>query len=157
MDRAKLQAIEKRLAAIAKLHGGRLTPDDVVEDARSPSSPLHDQFDWNDAEAAAKWRISQARELIRSVKVVINVETKEISTVRYVRDPTAGQEQGYVEVAKIRTDADLAREALAAEVRAANALVQRAKSLADALGLSVELQMIEESVQVLGSKLKAVA
>ncbi len=61
------------ISAIAKLRrsDGRILPEDVVEAARSRSSPLHDQFDWNDTVAARKWRIEQARELLRVTVTLI--------------------------------------------------------------------------------------
>lgn len=53
------------LSRIAEKNGGLLRPEDVVEEASDPRSPLHDQFDWDDTEAAQKWRLHQARNLIR--------------------------------------------------------------------------------------------
>lgn len=43
----------------------RLRPEAVVEAAKSPSSRLHDYFDWDDEVAGEKWRKAQARTLIR--------------------------------------------------------------------------------------------
>lgn len=157
MDKAKRDAIAARLAKLAELNGGRLTPDAVVQDAASKKSPLHDQFEWDDSAAAVKWRLAQARELIRSVRIEVTTETRTISTVCYVRDPAAGDGQGYVEVAKLRDDRMLAVEALHAEVRQANALVARARSIADALGLSVEIERVAESVEALRFRLQEAA
>jgi hypothetical protein len=44
---------------------GSLTPEIVVEEAADPSHPLHTRFEWNDTEAARKYRISQAASLLR--------------------------------------------------------------------------------------------
>lgn len=44
---------------------GKLLPKDVVEAARSATSPLHPHFEWDDSEAAEKYRLDQARTLIR--------------------------------------------------------------------------------------------
>jgi hypothetical protein len=48
---------------------GRLTPEIVVDEARSTSHPLHAHFDWDDNSAAESWRREQARQLIRSVRI----------------------------------------------------------------------------------------
>ena len=48
---------------------GELTPQLVVTAARRPTSPLHGYLQWDDSEAAKRWRLYQASELIRSVKV----------------------------------------------------------------------------------------
>jgi hypothetical protein len=150
MDRAKRDAIAARLEKIASLNGGRITPDAVLQDAKGKNSPLHDQFTWDNSEAAEQWRLSQARELIRSIRVEVTTESRVVSTVRYVRDPSAGgEEQGYVEVARLRGSLDLAREALTAELRAAQALFERAHSLAEALGLAAEFEDMKHRVEQL--------
>jgi len=59
------ERIIAELTRIVERHGGVLRPEDVVDEARDPRSPLHDQFDWDDSEAAHKWRLHQARNLIR--------------------------------------------------------------------------------------------
>lgn len=153
MDKKKVEA---RLKKLADLGGGRLTPDSVVEDAKSPRSPLHDWFEWDDTEAAHQWRLTQARELIRSVRVEVQTEHRTVSTVRYVRDPNAGNdEQGYVEVARLRKESDLAREALRREIIAANALLDRVQELSVALGLEGEVSEIRESFNRLEVRLVA--
>jgi len=58
-------AIVSELRRIAEVNGGELRPADVVEAARIETSPLHPQFDWDDTEAAQKWRLHQARRLIK--------------------------------------------------------------------------------------------
>src|SRR4249919_3354546 len=75
------EAIKTRLAEIEDDHGGRLTPDAVVKDARSKSSPLHAHFTWDVKEAAAAHWLTQARELITSVRVVIKTDTTSIRSV----------------------------------------------------------------------------
>lgn len=46
-------------------NGGILRPEDVVERARNPNNVLHSKFTWDDDDAAHKWRLHQARNLIR--------------------------------------------------------------------------------------------
>jgi len=63
---------------------GRLTPGIVVDTARDESHPLHARFEWDDQIAGEKYRLGQARELIRSVRVVYReaTETEGARTVR---------------------------------------------------------------------------
>ena len=62
---------------------GKLTPALVVDAARSPKHPLHARFDWNDKTAAQKYRLVQAAELIRSVKITFRADAKsEPETIR---------------------------------------------------------------------------
>lgn len=63
------QAAGERLEALRTQHGGHLTPEIVVKDAKAVRSPLHDCFTWDDAEAARLRREEEARYLIRSIRV----------------------------------------------------------------------------------------
>lgn len=63
----KSQEVVDILHEIADANNGILLPEHVVEAARPKSSPLHNRFDWDDNEAAEKWRLHQARKLIRVV------------------------------------------------------------------------------------------
>lgn len=48
---------------------GMLTPAAVVDAARDEEHPLHTRFEWDDAVAGEAYRVEQARNLIRSVKI----------------------------------------------------------------------------------------
>lgn len=158
MTKAQREAIRKRLARITERDNGVLTPDAVVRDARNEASPLHKCFTWDDTEAAAKWRLHEARELIASVRVEIRTEQREVSTVCYVRDPSASREtQGYVQVAKLRTERQAALEALSAEMDAVQARIERAKSLADALDLSEDFERLRDQVIYFNERMKKAA
>lgn len=62
--------VAEELTQIWNEHGGKLKPDDVVQVASDPDSPLHPAFEWDDSVAAHKHRLRQARDLIRSVRVI---------------------------------------------------------------------------------------
>jgi len=55
---------------------GKLTASIVLEEARDPGHPLHSRFEWNDSVAAEKYRLEQARELIRKVKIIYKEATE---------------------------------------------------------------------------------
>jgi len=61
----------KRRNASPEYPEGRITPEEVVADARDPESPLHGCFTWDVATAAAKCLIHEARYLIRCYEVQI--------------------------------------------------------------------------------------
>lgn len=54
----------ERLKEMAKENGDLLKPEDVLEEARNPKSPLHIRFEWDDTEAAEKYRMIQARAMV---------------------------------------------------------------------------------------------
>lgn len=67
--KANVQQIGETLAQVARAHAGKLDAEDVVEAARDPLSPLHSHFEWDDSVAAHQFRLTQARQMIRVVRI----------------------------------------------------------------------------------------
>lgn len=80
-DTSNPQHVGEHLERIRASLSGRLTPEAVVADARSPNSPLHSFFEWDDSAAAQEHRLQQARGLIRTV-VAIYKEAPERGPIR---------------------------------------------------------------------------
>lgn len=55
--------------ALAEKHGGTITPEIILADAKRKRSPLHGFFCWDDTTAAVEYRRIQAATLIRRIKV----------------------------------------------------------------------------------------
>ena len=103
----------------------RLTPDDVVDEASDPASPLHSYFEWDDSEAAARFRLIQAAGLIRSVKVRVTrtkgSEDEDLTIRAWVAAHAAAPEledvpEGYIPEEEVRARPEL-REALLRQMR----------------------------------------
>lgn len=138
--------------------GDHVTPEQVVDRARNPESDLHGKFNWNVEEAARQHWLDTARTLIRSVKVVVEHSEHRIHAVAYVRDPEMGdKEQGYVRVARLKSDRERALEAVEYELRRAHSAMERAKSVADALGCSGDINAILDELAGLRVKLDLAA
>jgi hypothetical protein len=62
------------LAQLQKIHKkfGGITPAKVVSEARRKRHPLHKYFDWEDTEAARKWRLHQANGMISRVQIIVS-------------------------------------------------------------------------------------
>lgn len=71
-----------------------ITPAEVLAYAKKhPKSELHSQFVWDDATAGARYRLDQARYLLRRVKVTItsvNDSDKQIRVRAFSHVPSAG-------------------------------------------------------------------
>jgi hypothetical protein len=133
-------AVRERLASLEK--NGRITPEDVIEDAKNPDSPLHSQFEWDQGKAAHAHWVETARKLIRGVRLVRHVESRLVSSVAYVRDPTcAANQQGYRSVVSVKTERQLAEEVFREEVRRLVALTRRVSELATMLGMKEDLDI----------------
>ena len=112
----QLKQARLEIQRIADEQGGEITAAQVVNEARKPDSSLHSLFDWDDQSAAEKHRLTQARTLIRSIRVEIKTETTKVRAVGFVRNPDVDpKEQGYVSVDSVRSDEDRQRDILLAE------------------------------------------
>jgi hypothetical protein len=67
----KAQEVGEHLERLRSENGGIVQPEQVVDDARPEDSPLHHVFEWDDDVAAEKYRIAQARNIIRSVNIIM--------------------------------------------------------------------------------------
>lgn len=75
-------ALQLSDSAIRELASGKFTARDVLDSARDPASVLHRYFEWDDGEAAEKFRLIQAHGLIRRARVTIVQASGETSSVR---------------------------------------------------------------------------
>lgn len=136
--------IEDELSAIASAHNGRLTPNMIVQAAKKKGSALHAHFTergcFDPKKSMEQWQIEVARDVLQSCKVVFHTETHTITAPAYIRDPDAApMDQGYVSLSKLRTEDELARNAVVHEFSCAGAALRRAQDLAHALSLSDEI------------------
>lgn len=104
------------LEALRQEKGGNIRPTDVVEQARSPNSALHRYFEWDDTEAAARYREQQARGVIRAVvRFLPNAAGHPVAVRAYVSLPADREARaGYRAVADVMSDDALAAQALQA-------------------------------------------
>jgi hypothetical protein len=152
----KQEMIEKELITLAK--DGRLTPEDVVKSAARKTSPLHEYFEWDEKKAAKKYRLMQARQLIRSVTIHVTRDEVEIKVPRFVRDPDMPSEmQGYYDVKRM-DDANLKRRALDRALYDGKCLMNRAHKLAKYFGFHVDdIARIETELADMGEEFATVS
>jgi hypothetical protein len=100
LSKERREAIRDELQAL--VNDGRLNPEDVVDAARNPNSSLHSYFTWDDTEAAASYRLQEARALIRRVRVnVVRTDDYIVRVPSFVRSP---QGRGYQNIAVMVTN-----------------------------------------------------
>jgi hypothetical protein len=128
--------VVEALKQIARRHRGYLRPHDVVEEARDEDSPLHGQFDWDDASAGEKHRLWQARMLIRVKVAYESVGNGEEVAFRVFTSLVSDRqaEGGYRVTTNVMADPDLRDELLAdalAEMRRFQVKYRHLKELAE--------------------------
>lgn len=105
--------IEEELEVIAEKHNGFVRPIDVVEYASDPDTALHNEFEWDDTEAARKYRLHQARNILH---VYVRMETppgKESEVRVFVSLPSnRNEEGGYRPTARVMNDKEARAELL---------------------------------------------
>jgi hypothetical protein len=139
---------------LAKLEdrSGRITPEQVVEVARDPSSPLHPLFVWDDGEAAEKYRLDQARGVIRSCRVELRIEKKIVKSVAYVHAPAPDSNSGYRHVSKVASDPQDAREVLVREFSLAASVLRRAREIASVIGLESKVDAMIQDLNLMSTQ-----
>jgi hypothetical protein len=108
------QRVGDRLEKIRRKNGGELKPDSIVDDARPANAMLHPVFEWDDGKAADKYRLDQARCLIRSVVVTFDDVPDAPQGVRafvHVQSPGA-EGKSYTHIGVAIADPDMRKQLL---------------------------------------------
>ena len=132
---ASMQLRAKAIKALEQ-RGGQVTAAALVKAAASPKHALHNEFEWDDTKAGAKYRLDQARGIIASVRINRMQGERRVSSVAYIRNPTLpSAEPGYVSITRLRTEGEAAEDALRQEVDRIQSCIERAREIAGALDL----------------------
>jgi len=123
---------------------GELTAYTVLDDARDPKSALHSHFTWNDSEAAEAHRLYEARQLIRSVSVIMwDEERGERYSPRKHISVRRGSVRSYEHVATILSDAELREQVVKRATKELAAWCRRNRMYDELLSM---VETIEELV-----------
>jgi len=131
-------------------HGGVLQPQHVIEHARDSESLLHGYFEWSDSRAANEYRVFQAREVIRRVRVtILNRDQIEVKVRKYISLATdrVGSGGGYREVRDVIEIDERRQQMIETAYRELKNFVDRYKDLSELGELTESIrEFIEASV-----------
>lgn len=137
--------------AIAERNGGTIRPQEVVRAARNRNHPCHRLFIWDNDAAAEEFRLIQASQIIRRVRIEVTVTELK----NPVRAPFFGRnvkDGGYATLDWLRRDEDAAREACILEYSKAKSAMRRAHQLAIQLKLGQEsLDTIKQMCEMISA------
>ena len=68
LSKARARVYGQRIVEVSA--GGRIDPHEVLADAQSPASPLHDYYEWDDEKRAHDARIDDTRQLLQSILII---------------------------------------------------------------------------------------
>ena len=96
------EKVAKHIAKLEKKYG-EVNAEVFLESARSEKSEMHKLFEWDDAAAAEKYRIAQARVIIASIRVnVVSEDAEPVITRAFVQyEP---KKSGYISICKAMED-----------------------------------------------------
>ena len=124
----KVEIIETELRSISDARG-TLVPTEIVDIAADTTQPLHPILEWDDTEAARRFRIGQAGAMIRSVKIQVttakNGDVEDFKIRAWVSAKAAGTGAGYVPEAVVREHPDMRDRVLRQMMRELNAFRRR--------------------------------
>lgn len=133
--------ITEELLQIQRRNKGILKADDVVEFARDPNTELHRQFDWEDTEAAHKWRLHQARNVIRiNVSLLPTVQRKFRTFVSLDADRNNGG--GYRSTVKVMSDGAMRDALIEQALKELESFRKRYESFTEFAGLFAEIDRV---------------
>ena len=89
---------------------GICTALDVLQLAEDPNSPLHSFFTWDDAQAAVSFRLREAQDLIRHIRMVTS--DSNITTPAFVHVELSNGRKGYLGVVRAMSEEELRTQVL---------------------------------------------
>ena len=127
---------------LAQRDGG-LAPEVIVEEAKDPQAVLHTCFEWNDSQAAQKYREVQARTVIRNLVTVHIAKEEERAPLRtraFVH--IESEPSRYVDIALALADSEMRQNLFEQAKKELRSFQIKYKSLSELAGIWEELDRL---------------
>lgn len=125
---ADAQKVADEILAI----GNSATTAQILDKARDEQTELHKCFDWDDAEAAEKWRLQQARHIVCNLVIKEKSETPRPEVRVFFKTDA---DSGYKPTVLIMQDKDEYRKLLARALAELNSFRSKYKTLVELDGV----------------------
>lgn len=125
---ADAQKVADEILAI----GSSATTAQILDKARDEQTELHKCFDWNDAEAAEKWRLQQARHIVCNLVIKEKSETPRTEVRMFFKTDA---DSGYKPTVLIMQDKDEYRKLLDRALAELNSFRAKYKTLVELDGV----------------------
>lgn len=144
------QVVGERISQIEEKYGRAEAPV-VLNDARPLRSPLHKCFTWDDGEAAEQYRLCEARQLIRSVRVVVKKGPEEkvhraFVNVVFSKDEESESERGYVSLDRAAADENMRNIILDQAIRDLQAWTRRYEEIREVSSMAPIFKVVDKVV-----------
>ena len=142
-----MRTVSEELERIRIANGGLIRAETVVEVAQDEDSPLHSYFCWDDTEAAHKYRLWQARDLIRVEVTVLEKTNKSIRAYVSLLDDRKNGD-GYRSIVDVLNDPDQRSALLRQALRSFEYFEERYQVLKELTPLFTSAQKIRKKFGV---------
>ncbi len=127
-----METQQSKLGALRALEqNGIIAAADLIDAAREPDHPCHNDFTWDDAKAANERRHDQAREVIRRFHFCVEVEDFGQVKVPTYLPVVVGDDRRFRSTARIRSKSDV-QAIFDAEIRQLLGVASRVLGIAEA-------------------------
>lgn len=133
---ADAQKVADEILAIGK----SATTAQILEKARDEKTELHKCFDWDDAEAAEKWRMQQARHIVCNLVIKEKTDAPKPEVRVFFK---TDNESGYKPTVLIMQDKDEYQKLLARALAELNSFRAKYKSLTELDGVFDAIDQLE--------------
>jgi hypothetical protein len=114
---ARFKADASKIGEELSSLGEKIAPAAVVKKARNKKAELHKCFEWDDSKAAEEYRLNQAREVMRSITIVVENKNRPDNRQMTIRvyehvnlasdNPDDDRQSVYVPTMKALSDPDM--------------------------------------------------
>lgn len=152
--RADAQKVGEELEALHEQHNGLITPQNVVDAAKSEQSEMHPLFTWDDSEAAKLQRQSEARYVMRNIMVVVHStgdkstkEPAQIINIRHLVNATTDQGRGYIPITTGMADSEIREQILETAIRELAAWQRKYQTLEELAKVFDAIDMVAQGLK----------
>jgi len=131
---------------------GLLRLETIVTVASDPTSPLHEHFEWDDAKAAHSFRVDQARQLVRQMKIPLKVGVHIVRAPAYV--PAVSTRNAYERVDEVEPGSDKAHVIIMNELTRVSGILGRARKIAAILHVEHEIDGLLSALTDVSARLE---
>lgn len=133
MKPRKAAIVNKELDHI-EMKFGVITPEKVLESASPYDSPIHDDFEWDDARAGHRHRLNQARALIIGARIVLRRQRTKLTNgvqIRVRKYLSRGNGQGFTKRAVALGEVEMRQHLVRTKLRAIRSAVHELVDIAE--------------------------
>jgi hypothetical protein len=149
ISESEAQLYGERLFILQEKNEGKLNAKIVVEDAKNPRSPLHKYFNWDNGDAANKWREHQARILIGSIHIVVKETGEQVRAFQHLTIKVNDRnESQYIDTVRVLSEPELRKQMLERALKEFNSLRRKYQQYKELAEIFIAIDRAEKQLEI---------